>query len=82
MGYLDFSERMPNSYKQENLEMGPKKTPLPFVNLIILDSYIVCKSCRRNMTHLKLRNQLVRDVVVLTHEENAEECSVAFQRLK
>jgi hypothetical protein len=54
---------------------GQKKLVFHLLDLTILNLYILCKSYGRNMTHLKFREQLVRDLVV-SHEEITEVCGV------
>jgi hypothetical protein len=46
------------------------------LDLTILNSDLVCKSCGGLMTHLKFREQLVRDLTVLSDKENFETCGV------
>jgi hypothetical protein len=73
MGYVDFSDRMLNSYSiSKNTWKWTKKLLFHLLDLTILNSYILYKSCGRNMTHLKFREQLVRDLIVLSHEKNTE----------
>jgi hypothetical protein len=50
--------------------MNGKQLFFHWLGLTILNSYILYNSCEGNMTHLKFRKLLVRDVVVLSHEEN------------
>jgi hypothetical protein len=73
MGYAALSNRMMNSYSISTKSWKwTKKLFLYLLDLTILNSYILYKSCGRNMTHLKFREQPVRDLVVLSHEENTE----------
>jgi hypothetical protein len=53
-----------------------KKNLLHMLDLTILNSHIVYKSCEGNMTHLKFREQLFGDCIVLSHKENTEVRSV------
>jgi hypothetical protein len=46
------------------------------LDLTIGNSDLVYKSCGGLMTHLKFREQLVRDLTVLTYKENTEVCGV------
>jgi hypothetical protein len=39
------------------------------LDLTILDSYIVCKSCGGNKTYPKFMSQLIRDLLILSNEE-------------
>jgi hypothetical protein len=42
------------------------------MDLTILNSYILYKFCEENTTHLKFWEQLVRDLIILSYEENTE----------
>jgi hypothetical protein len=76
MGYVGFSDRMSNSYSiSKKTSKWMKKLFLCLLDLTILNSYILCKSCGGNMTHLKFREQLVRELI-LSHEENTGICGV------
>jgi hypothetical protein len=47
-----------------------KKLFFHLLDLTILNAYILNKSCGNMMTHLKFREQLVRDLIVPSREEN------------
>jgi hypothetical protein len=53
-----------------------KKLFFHLLDVTIPNSYILYKSCGGNMTNLKFRKQLVRDLVVLFHGEDSEICGV------
>jgi hypothetical protein len=73
MGYVDLSDRMANSYSiSKKTSKCKKKLFLHLLDLTIPNLYILCKSCGGNMTHLKFREQLVSDLIVLSHEGNTE----------
>jgi hypothetical protein len=55
---------------------GQKKS-FHLLGLTILNSYILYKSCGKNMTHLKFREQLVRKFIVLSHKDNIQICGVS-----
>jgi hypothetical protein len=48
-----------------------KKLYFHLLDLTVLNSYILYKSCGGNMTHLKFRERLDKDLV-LSHEESTE----------
>jgi hypothetical protein len=51
-----------------------KKLFFHLLDLTILNAYILSKSCGSTMTHLKFREQLVQDLIVLSWEENIGAC--------
>jgi hypothetical protein len=60
MCYIDLSDRMANSYGiGKKTRKWMKKLFFHLLDLTILNSYILYKSCGGNMTHLKCREQLV-----------------------
>jgi hypothetical protein len=72
MGYVDFSGKMMNGYSiGKRTWKCTRKHFFHLLDLTVLNSYIVYKSCGGNMTHLKFREQLV-----LSHKENTEVCGV------
>jgi hypothetical protein len=72
MGYIDLSDKMVKSYGiSKKTWKWVKKLFFHLLDLTILNSSILYKSCGGNMTPLKFREQLVRDLV-LPHEENTE----------
>jgi hypothetical protein len=74
IGYVD---RMANSYSiSKKTWKWTKKFFFHLLDLTILNSYILYKSCGGNMTHLKFREQLVRDLIVLPREKNTEICGL------
>jgi hypothetical protein len=77
MGYVDLSDRMANSHSiSKKTWKWMKKLFFHLLDLTILKPSILCKSCGKNMTHLKFREQLVRDLIVLSRKENTEICGV------
>jgi hypothetical protein len=72
MGYANLSDTTLNSYRRSKKTWKwMKKCFFHLFNLTILNT-----SCAGNMTHLKFWEQLLRDLVVLSHKENTELCSV------
>jgi hypothetical protein len=71
MGYVHLSDRMANSYNIcRRTWKWTKKLFFHLLDLTILNAYILNKSCGSMITHLKFREQLVRDLIVLSREEN------------
>jgi hypothetical protein len=71
MGYVDLSDRMANSYNIcRRTWKWTKKLFFHLMDLTILNAYILNKSCGSTTTHLKFREQLVRDLIVLSREGN------------
>jgi hypothetical protein len=71
MDYVDLNDRMANSYNiSKKTSKWMKKLFFHLLDLTILNLYILCKSCGGNMAHLKFSEQLVSDLIVLSHEEN------------
>jgi hypothetical protein len=77
IGYVDSSDRMANSYSvSKKTWKWMEKLFFHLLDLTILNSYILYKFCGGNMTHLKFREQLARDLIVLSHKANTEICGV------
>jgi hypothetical protein len=55
----------------EDLEMD-EKLLFHLLDLTILRAYVLSKSRGSTLTHLKFREQLVRDLIVLTQKENTD----------
>jgi hypothetical protein len=71
MGYIDLNDRMQTATALGR-KPGNGQKFVHLLNLTILNSYILYKYCGENMTHLKFRKHLVKDLIVLPHEENTE----------
>jgi hypothetical protein len=67
------SDRMANncSISKKTWKLMKKKLFFHLLDLTVLNSYVLYKSWG-GMTHLKFREQVVRDLVFLSHEENTE----------
>jgi hypothetical protein len=72
MRYADVSDRMANSHSITKKTWKWMKKLSYLRGLTILNSYILHKSCEGNMTHLIFREQLVRGLIVLSHEKDTE----------
>ncbi|PSN52550.1 PiggyBac transposable element-derived protein 4 [Blattella germanica] len=73
MGYVDLSDRMANSYNIcRRTWKWTKKMFFHLLDLAILNAYILQKSCGSTLTHLKFREQLVRELIARSQEENLQ----------
>jgi hypothetical protein len=73
MDYFDLCDRMANSHSiSKKTWKWMKKLLFYLLGPTILNSYILHKSCEGNMTHLNFREQLVRCLIVLSHEEDTD----------
>jgi hypothetical protein len=72
MGYVDLNDRMANSYSiSRRTWKWTKKLFFHLLDLTVLNAYILNnKSCGSTLTHLRFREQLVRDLLVLSREES------------
>jgi hypothetical protein len=63
MGYVDLSDRMAKSYSiNRRTWKWTKKFFFLLLDLTVLKAYILSKSCGSTLTHLRFREQLVRDL--------------------
>jgi hypothetical protein len=73
LGYAALNDSMMNSYSiSKKTSIWMQKLFFQLLDLTILNSYILYKYCEGNMTYMKFREQLVRDCVVFSNEENTE----------
>ena len=73
MGYVDLSDRMANSYNiSRRTWKWTKKIFFHLLDLSILNAYILQKTCGTTLSHLKFREQLVRELIARSQEENTE----------
>jgi hypothetical protein len=71
MGFVDKSDRMVNSYGiAQRTWKWIKKLFFHFLDMTILNAYLLRKPRGGNMTHKIFRKILVRDLIVQTHEAN------------
>jgi hypothetical protein len=69
----DLSDNMADSYSISKRTWKWMRKHFSYVlDLTILNSYIVYKSCEGSMTHRKFVEQLVRDLPVLSYREDIE----------
>jgi hypothetical protein len=67
LSYADLSDRMANSYSfSKKTWKWMEKLFFHLLDVTILNSYMLYKIYGGNMTHLKFREQLVRDLIVLS----------------
>jgi hypothetical protein len=73
MGYDDLSDRMGNSYSiSRRTWKWTKKLFFHLLDVTILNVYVLSKLRGSTLTHLKFREQLVRDLIVLSQKENTD----------
>jgi hypothetical protein len=77
MVFMDKSDRMVNSYGiARKTWKWTKKLFFLFLDMAILNAYLLHKSCGEKITHKKFPEILVRDLIVQTHKAISR--SVAF----
>ena len=70
MGFVDKSDRMVNSYGiARRTWKWIKKLFFHLTDMTILNALIIHKSSGGKMTHKSFREVLVRDLIILSHEE-------------
>jgi hypothetical protein len=73
MGYVDLSDRMANSCSiSRRTWKWMKKLFFHLLDLTILNAYVLSKSHGSTLTHLKFKEQLVRELIVLSQKENTD----------
>jgi hypothetical protein len=69
--FVDKSDRMVNSYGSAcRIWKWTKKLFFHFLDMTILNAYLLHKSCGWKMTHKNFHEILVQDLIVQTHESN------------
>src|SRR5215510_15307345 len=81
MGFVDKSDRMVNSYGiARRTWKWTKKLFFHLTDMTILNAYIMHKSSGGKMTHKGFREVLVRDLIILSREENVTASGVSKGR--
>jgi hypothetical protein len=71
MGFVDKSDRMVNSYGiAQRIWKRTKKLFFPFLDMTILNAYLLHKLCGGKMPHKKFREILVQNLMIQTHVAN------------
>ena len=81
MGFVDKSDRMVNSYGiARRTWKWTKKLFFHLTDMTILNAFIIHKSSGGKMTHKRFQEVLVRDLLILSHEENVTASGVSRGR--
>ena len=81
MGFVDKSDRMVNSYGiSRRTWKWTKKLFFHLTDMTILNAFLIHKSSGGKMTHKSFREVLVRDLIILSHEENVTASGVSRGR--
>jgi len=81
MGFVDKADRMVNSYGiAQRTWKWTKKLFFHLTGMTILNAFIIHKSSGGKMTHKSFREVLVRDLIILSHEENVTVSGVSRGR--
>jgi len=81
LGYVDKSDRMVNSYGiARRTWKWTKKLFFHLTDMAILNAFLLHKTCGGKMTHKKVREVLVCNLITKSHEQNVTSSGVARAR--